>query len=269
MKKTTSLAGTEQTKIIWMCWFQGWDSAPDLCKLCVESWRYHNPTWEIVLLDNSNLGDYINIDSVLPGVKNLAPNAAYSDIIRLFLLKNHGGVWADSSVFCNKSLDEWAHDYTKDAWLYYRSDRSIASWFISAERQSYIIEYWYDRMIEYWTERLSGKDRFDNMYMWVHALFTEARKEDTRFDQIFQTWEKIDVTCGKGLSNPNDRGLGAHYFTPYHRFMNEPLTEESKIRVDTQLDFMYKLNYRQSIAWRANTTLQYLIKSIDIEINFE
>ena len=268
MKTTTPLAGSD-TKIIWMCWFQGWDNAPDLCKLCVESWRYHNPDWKIVLLDNSNLIDYIDIESVLPGVRDLAPNAAYSDIIRLFLLRNYGGVWADSSVFCNKPLDEWVHPATKDAWLFYRSDRSIASWFISAEKHSYIMGYWYDRMVEYWTERLAGKDRFGNMYMWVHALFTEATKEDEKFNNIFQSWDKIDVTCGKGLPDPNSRGLGAHYFTPYHRFMNEPLTEESKNRVDTQLDYVYKLNYRQPIAWRANTTLQYLIRSIDIEINFE
>jgi len=116
---------------------------------------------------------------------------------------------------------------------------------------------------------MKGNDKYDGMYMWVHQLFVDSCESDKKFNDIFQSWEKIDVTCGQGLDNPRDRGRGAHYFVPYDRYMNEPLTEESKKRIDDKVDYVYKLNYRQGIDWRSNTTLQYLIKSIDIEINFE
>ena len=56
-------------KTIWMCWFQGWNKAPEIAEKCLESWKHYNSDWDIVLLDESNYKDYISIDKELPGLK--------------------------------------------------------------------------------------------------------------------------------------------------------------------------------------------------------
>ena len=49
------------TKNIYILWFQGFDNAPDVVKQCVNSWKYHNPDWNVILLDDTNLNTYINL----------------------------------------------------------------------------------------------------------------------------------------------------------------------------------------------------------------
>ena len=125
-------------KTIWTCWFQGWDSAPDLCVRCLDSWKHYNPDWKIIELDENNYRDYADIDSVLPGVET--NRTAFSDILRLFLLNEYGGVWADSTLFCNKPLDDWLS--IEDTFVFTRDDIKIASWFIGATDDSYVISKW-------------------------------------------------------------------------------------------------------------------------------
>lgn len=252
-------------KTIWICWFQGWDNAPDVSKLCVESWKYHNPDWNIVLLDQKNMGEYVNISEVLPTVKTNP--TAFSDILRLFLLKNHGGVWVDSTCFCNRPLNDWLFDHVDDAWLYWRKDRKIASWFIAAEKGSYIIDYWYNRMVQYWTDRMNGIDKYDGMYMWVHQLFVDSCGEDEKFNQIHESWKHIDCTSDVVDST---RGAGPHFFVPYHVHMNTPMNSEVKARIDSKDDFVYKLTFKTPINWRdERIPLRYLVKTIDIDLTVE
>ena len=40
-----------QNKTIWTMWDRGADAAPDMVKLCVDSWRRHHPEWRVVVLD--------------------------------------------------------------------------------------------------------------------------------------------------------------------------------------------------------------------------
>ena len=79
-------------KTIWMCWFQGWNNATDQSKLCKESWAFHNPEWDIVYLDNTNISKYVDVSNILPDNQKAKYPAAYSDVLRIALLKEHGGV---------------------------------------------------------------------------------------------------------------------------------------------------------------------------------
>lgn len=62
--------------------------------------------------------------------------AAQSDVVRLNVLANHGGVWADAMVACMQPLDLWLDAALKPTgfWMY-RGDyiggkRSPCSWFM-------------------------------------------------------------------------------------------------------------------------------------------
>ncbi len=108
-------------KNIFLLWLQGWDKAPWLQRQVLESWIINNPDWNVILIDQNNLVNYVNdIDYIYDQNKIISPQAK-SDIIRLSLLKNHGGVWADSTLLCMQPLDHWVFDAFKNSgiWMYH------------------------------------------------------------------------------------------------------------------------------------------------------
>ena len=118
-------------RTIWMYWQQGESSCPPLVKNCVDSWRYLNPEWEVKVLDKTtarslvDLQDYEFRDDI--GIQ------MYSDIIRIKLLSEFGGVWADASLFCSQPLDDWLPNYLADdffAFASHRNDRLMTNWFL-------------------------------------------------------------------------------------------------------------------------------------------
>ena len=47
-------------KNIFLLWLQGWDKAPWLQKKVLESWEVNNPNWNINLIDQDNIKNYVN-----------------------------------------------------------------------------------------------------------------------------------------------------------------------------------------------------------------
>jgi len=92
-------------KTIWLLWFQGWENAPYLQREVALSWENNNPGWKIQYLDMNNLNDFIKYIDYMYDTNKQISLQAKSDIVRLSLLKNHGGVWADSTMLCMQPLD--------------------------------------------------------------------------------------------------------------------------------------------------------------------
>ena len=81
-------------KIIWTYW--NTEQPEPFIKLCIDSWRWHNPEFEIRVVTPSTLCKYVNID-----VKAISWNdspARESDIVRLCIMERYGGVWSDASI---------------------------------------------------------------------------------------------------------------------------------------------------------------------------
>ena len=99
-------------KKIWVYWHQGWGFAPYIVKRCLESWKLHHKDWEIIACSRSDLKKYIDLNALIP---NLASKDirifALSDIARITLLKNYGGVWVDATCFSSKSLNLWLPEH--------------------------------------------------------------------------------------------------------------------------------------------------------------
>lgn len=168
-------------KTIWLLWLQGWDSTPWLVKQVAESWRINNPDWKIEYVTLENLHEYVHdIDYIY---KEIEPQAK-SDIIRLSLLKNHGGVWADATMLCMQPLDTWAEEAVKPAglWMYHGHGGGMdckngpASWFILCEKNSLIINKWKNACDEYWKNRVKA-----DKYFWLDGLFKQLFETDIEF----------------------------------------------------------------------------------------
>lgn len=175
-------------KNIWILWLQGWENANWLNYKVVESWELHNPDWNVIKLSLENLRDYVtDIDYIYDESKTISPQAK-SDIIRLSLMKNYGGVWADATMLCMQPLDSWVHEKVEPAgmWMYhgYGGGMNIcdgpASWFMVSLKNSYIFEKWKEQCDEYWKSHNST----DN-YFWMDYLFKELFETDQKFREIW------------------------------------------------------------------------------------
>ena len=70
----------------------------------LESWRINNPQWNIELIDIFNLKNYVDDIDYIYDKSKIISLQAKSDIIRLSLLKNYGGVWSGSTLLCMQPL---------------------------------------------------------------------------------------------------------------------------------------------------------------------
>ena len=171
-------------KNIFLLWLQGWDKAPWLQKRVLESWTINNPDWNIKLIDQNNLCDYVNdIDYIYDKRKKITPQAK-SDIIRLSLLKNFGGIWADSTLLCMQPLNHWVFDAVSESgmWMYHghggflKSDLGPASWFIISEKNGYLISKWKNSCDSFWKKNNKAKN-----YFWMDGLFRDLLQNEMKF----------------------------------------------------------------------------------------
>ena len=171
-------------KTIWLLWLQGWDTAPWLVKQVAESWEINNPDWNIEYVTLDNLHKYVHdIDYIYDETKKIE-SPAKSDIIRLSLLKNHGGVWADATMLCMQPLSTWAEEAVKCAglWMYHGNGGGMdakdgpASWFIVSEKDSLIVSKWKNACDEYWKNRSNA-----DSYFWLDGLFRKLFQSDIEF----------------------------------------------------------------------------------------
>ena len=236
-------------KTIWINWFQGWDNAPEITHKCVESWKYYNPEWNIVLLSNDNYSQYADFEEKIPGINT--NNIDKSDILRISLLANHGGVWADSTLFCNKPLDSWIHDY-EDYFVFTRADNIMDNWFMMAQGDRYIAKRMYQMTIDYWKGRIAKGNQEELIWCWQISFLRNLLSSDQRTKDIIGSWDHLD--CAHDVYNRQKghgwRGRGGHFFTPYYQFFYEPVTEEFKNRIDAKIDPVYKLTYKEQTDWK-------------------
>lgn len=106
-------------KIIHYCWF-GRNEKPRLAKKCIASWKKNCPDYQIIEWneDNFDIGQH----PYLKWCYDHQKWAFLSDMARLLILQEHGGIYLDTDVEVIKSLDD-LRQY--DAFLGFEEKRYI------------------------------------------------------------------------------------------------------------------------------------------------
>lgn len=102
----------DPVKKIWVCWWQGYDAMPDLCKMCYRNLKRYVPEdYTLTLITSENYHEFVDLPpTILEKVnKGILPITQFSDILRNALLYKIGGLWIDSSIWITpdyfKSVD--------------------------------------------------------------------------------------------------------------------------------------------------------------------
>lgn len=87
-------------KTIYMLWWDGFDNAPEIVKVCLDSVKLHFPDFKLVLVDKTNIKEFIpNDDIVLKSFeKKHLTIQNFSDYLRFYLLSTRGGYWVDATM---------------------------------------------------------------------------------------------------------------------------------------------------------------------------
>jgi hypothetical protein len=132
-------------RTVWMLWYQGLDTAPLVVKRCVESWIRENRGWNVVVLNSESLTQYVTPDLPPEKLARL-DRTKQSNLIRLQLLSDYGGVWADATVLCLRPLDEWIDECVASGFFAFvlpeSSNRMLSNWLLASRRQCPIVEQW-------------------------------------------------------------------------------------------------------------------------------
>lgn len=224
------IKGKDMSNTIWICWWQGLENAPDIVKKCVDSIKKHAGTHPVIILTEDNYKDYVTIPKKIEDKKNagIITRTNYSDLLRLSLLAEHGGMWIDSTFLCVS--DEIQNYFKLPLWSIKRPDyfhASVASGYFAGYSlycnadNRYIFATIRDFFINYW---LNNDYMVD--YLMVDYMIVLAQRFDKRIKKSFESIPSNNKNCDelfKILGKKFDR------------------TEWNKIKEDTTL---FKLTWK-------------------------
>jgi mannosyltransferase OCH1-like enzyme len=213
---------------IWVCWLQGMENAPEIVSKCYKSLQKHCVNKEIVVLTEKNISDYVCLPDYIweKYRKKRIPNAQFSDLLRITLLSEYGGIWVDATCFFTDPIPEYVLEQPLFCFKEFLSKSVIkaSNWFISAQPNNKIICQTRDLLFEYWR-----RERFLKHYFLFHIVFSFVIDSD-RENKI--SWQQMP-TC----PNTNPHLLQAELFDNFNQQRFEQICNFS---------FIHKLTYKFS-----------------------
>ncbi|MDE5870239.1 MAG: capsular polysaccharide synthesis protein [Muribaculaceae bacterium] len=209
-------------------WFQGEDKAPALVKACFRSMRRHLKQ-ELVVLDEKTLFDWITLpDFIIDKWRSgKIPHTQFSDICRVELLYQHGGLWFDATDFVTAPVPQFIMD--EDVFIFMAGQKIrgayafIQSCFIRGKKGNPLLGVWREANFIYWKEENSKINYFVHHLMLRLSTLCNPIAADS-----YEKMPHID-------QDPTHALWGDHAVDKYDKDTFEKLTADS---------FFQKTNYK-------------------------
>lgn len=177
--------------ILWTYWHD--PILPDVINYCISTWRKYNPTYDIRVVNNNNIKEYINDFSpnlfkhAVDDNDRITSFARYSDYVRLNIVSKYGGLWLDASSVCQAPFD-WVHGIQQAQnvdFVAYRLDAFSSK---NMEHPTPVIESWFFACVPSSDFVTAWKDEFMRMSNYASV------------DEYLASLHDIDIT---GIDAPN------------------------------------------------------------------
>lgn len=231
-------------RTVWVYWRQGFENAPDIVKKCVTSISEHTRGWNLILLTENNLHEYVILPDFIEDKHNkgLISEAHFSDMVRTQLLIQYGGIWMDATCFMNGELPTLLDNVpffmfsTANWWPALKSPSKCSNWFIKAEKGNQLLVKTRNFMFEHWRNR----NKVIHYYVFHFAL--SALADSNKFCR--QIWESMPF-----ISNLQPHLFMFSFCKPY-----------SKAQYDMVLNqcFVHKCTYKYDRKLLGETTENFL-----------
>lgn len=224
---------------VWVLWWQGQNEMPELCKICLESMHKNLINSDIVVLTKKNIRDYVTLPSYIIEhyEKGEISKAHFSDIIRMNLLKDYGGIWLDATIYVSKPITNNKLKEIKTIKFKCSDKTSISKgkWcgFVLGEFNPQLYEYISEFYLEYWKHHNIIIDYFLMDYI-IYIGYKNIN------------WFKEEIESNKN-NNENIHMLQKELNSKYN------FAEWQKINENT----LHKLNYKIPTTYMVNNNLTF------------
>lgn len=94
---------------IWVCWWQGVETASVLVQQCCRSIQKNANGHPVYIITEDNFEKYLDVPQyILDKVKSRKMCIAnFSDYLRFSLLNKYGGIWIDATVFLPHQIPDY------------------------------------------------------------------------------------------------------------------------------------------------------------------
>lgn len=108
---------------IWVCWLDGIERAPLLVQKCVSSIKKNAGDHPVNMITQDNYTEFVTLPEYIikKKEKELIGAAHFSDVLRICLLAQHGGIWIDATIYCKEKIPE---DYFQNEFFTCKSEPS-------------------------------------------------------------------------------------------------------------------------------------------------
>ncbi|MDR2263670.1 MAG: capsular polysaccharide synthesis protein [Enterobacter asburiae] len=184
--ESASNAEPAQSRIIWICWFQGLGSAPELVKRCIESVQRNTPDARVVILTDDNIPEYLSLPEHIKTKyqAGLISKAQYSDIVRCSLLYQYGGIWMDATVFMTKAVPESFYENSFSSLRFDSGENATSqgfwtAYFLASQKGNTLVKLVRDILYRYWQHHDTLIE-----YFLIDYSFLYARERYPQFREI-------------------------------------------------------------------------------------
>lgn len=252
LEKYCSISATDERITedcpIWVFWYQGFETAPDLVKSCLKSLKRCAGKHPVMELSKNNYRDYVQIPDYIEKKWEAGwiTVPQFSDILRVSLLAKYGGCWTDATIF----YSSWIYERLDTAQWYsikpkmkiknpmYVSEYRWSAYFQICSKNNIIMRYMQEMFYSYWKDHSQMIDYFliDYLFALGYQHILEIRKliNDTPYNNSEINW------------------MGAHLDDKYDD------KEYSRIIEKTAL---FKLNWRAKVSADKDTYYSKIILS--------
>lgn len=122
-------------KIIWQYWAQGIENAPDFVKFCFNTVDKYKGDYKVIRLTDDTLNDYLIFPEFVQQKRltKVFKPVFFSDLLRVSLIHNYGGVWLDASVVLTDFLPSQL--INQSFFMFSRDNNSInKEWGLNADK---------------------------------------------------------------------------------------------------------------------------------------
>lgn len=182
--KNYSILPHEKEKIIWVCWLQGLNNAPEIVKSCIRSIQKNiDNSYSVVIITEENYLEYCSPSKHIVEAyhKGIMKAAHFSDMLRLELLRKHGGTWIDSTILVTGRIPEYMlqSDLFMPQtlhWERFQVPYTIENYFMSTCQNNKIIMLALELLNDYW-EKTKKPSPYMITYMFLEIAIEQYPDE--------------------------------------------------------------------------------------------
>lgn len=171
-----------ENNYVFSIWYQSEKDAPPLVRACFKRLRKFYGD-KVKIIDKDSLKDWISLpDYILTQwEKGVITNAHFSDICRVELLYQYGGLWFDATDYLTSPVPQWVME--QDLFMFTAGEEItpstlIQSCFIRAKKHNPLLGAWRKIIFEYWKNENKLLDYFLLHYMLRYLVETNPEAAD-------------------------------------------------------------------------------------------